>query len=464
MLRLLALLLLASAALAEDPELEARARLDALRAEIVAVEAQSSATAPAELAALKAKLPVAEAEVEVEVLRKKLEALAPRKFKHGVKVAFQSDAEFKEYLLVQMDKEFPADKAEGMQAAWSAFGLLPEGLDLRGTLVEALVSQAAAYYDPEQDTFFVVKKIPALMAGPIYLHELQHAIQDQVLGLDTIMKAAVATGNEDRQQAVRFLFEGEATYLMNLYALGPMGRDPKKAASALEMSLRMMAEMPLETMMQMTQGSAEMMGEDMKESMEAAQKIPRYILRTLYDAYFRGAYAIHKVMAAKGWEGVDALFASPPASTELLLHPEKLLAAERDEPKEVALPDLSGALGARLYESTLGEASILILLTDQLGKRDQEQGKAAAAGWGGDRFAAYKSDGGKIVLAWLTVWDSEEDAVQFQEAYTKAAAARNDARNWPEARVERRGAAVAILEGVRGPDGGLLQALLGKGN
>ncbi|MGQ0614970.1 MAG: hypothetical protein ACT4PV_14640 [Planctomycetaceae bacterium] len=462
MKRLLVLLLLAAATLAEDPEAEARARLDAHRAEIPAAGAETP-DAGAELAALKARLPVAEAEVEVEVLRKKLEAMAPRKFKHGVKVAFQNDAEFKAYLLVQLDKEFPAEKAEGMQAAWTALGLLPEGLDLRGTLVDALVSQAAAYYDPEQDTFFVVKKIPALMAGPIYLHELQHAIQDQVLGLDTIMKAAVATGNEDRQQAVRFLFEGEATYLMNLYALGAMGRDPKKAAAALEMSLRMMAEMPFETLLQMTEGSAEMMGEEMKEGMAAAQKIPRYILRTLYDAYFRGAYAIHKVMAAKGWEGVDALFANPPASTELLLHPEKLLAEVRDEPKEVALPDLSGALGTRLYESTLGEGSILILLTDQLAEGDQEKGKAAAAGWGGDRFAAYKTDTGRVVLAWLTVWDSEEDAAQFQEAYTTAATARNAAREWPEALIARRGATVVILEGVRGPDGGLMQALLGKG-
>jgi len=462
MRRLLALLVLAAAAPADDPEEQARVRLDELRAEIAAREGSTPGD-PERVKALRARLPVAEAEVEVEVLRKKLEELAPRKFLRPVKVAFQDDAAFTKYLLAQMDKEFPPEKADGMQAAWTALGLLPEGLDLRATIVEAFVSQAAAYYDPEQDTFFVVKRIPIDMAGAIFLHELQHAIQDQVLGLDATIKAATDSGNEDRQQAARYLFEGEATYLMQVFPLAAMGLDLQQIDRTLEAALKMLANMPYEQLLQMMKGAAATLGDDMKEAIDAAPKTPPYIMRSLYDAYFRGAYAVYKVKAAKGWEGVDALFKDPPTSTEQLLHPEKLLGETRDEPKEVALPDLSGALGARLYESTLGEGGILILLTDQLPRAERGGGAGAAAGWGGDRFAAYRTDAGATALVWLTAWDTERDAEEFEAAYVKAAAARNAARSWPDARVARRGAAVAIVEGVRGPDGALVEALLGKG-
>ena len=47
---------------------------------------------------------------------------------------------------------------------------------------------------------------------------------------------------------------------------------------------------------------------------------------------------------------------------------------------------------------------------------------AAAAGWGGDRFAVYeKSDekDGRRILVWLTEWDSEADAREAVAAIKK---------------------------------------------
>ncbi|HSU82096.1 MAG TPA: hypothetical protein VLR69_06720, partial [Thermoanaerobaculia bacterium] len=40
---------------------------------------------------------------------------------------------------------------------------------------------------------------------------------------------------------------------------------------------------------------------------------------------------------------------------------------------------------------------------------------AAAAGWGGDRFAVYEKAGARLVV-WITEWDGEADAGEFRAA------------------------------------------------
>ncbi|MEE9569981.1 MAG: hypothetical protein V3W37_11395, partial [Candidatus Binatia bacterium] len=43
----------------------------------------------------------------------------------------------------------------------------------------------------------------------------------------------------------------------------------------------------------------------------------------------------------------------------------------------------------------------------------------AAAGWAGDHLLAFQK-GQKLVLGWITAWDSREDAVQFYRSYRQA--------------------------------------------
>ncbi|MCI0341944.1 MAG: hypothetical protein L0216_12490 [Planctomycetales bacterium] len=390
----------------------------------------------------------------VKSLQAELEKLAPRTFDHDVGVGFQSEAEFREYVLRQFEKEMPADLADGMAAAAVALGLLPEGTDLRKTLTDAFVSQALAYYDPEKDTFFVVKQgLPEAMADPAYLHELQHAIQDQRLGLDRIVKEASAPGNDDRGQAIRFLFEGEANYLMTVYAAKTqMGMDLGKPSPIADQVFRAQGDMPFSQLLRLLEMQSGMLGPEMAKTVEDMKAIPRFVIRGMVDAYNRGQWTIHEVRKAGGWEGVDTLFREPPTSTEQMLHPkEKLLGALREEPVAVGLPDLAPVLGAdtrRLFENTLGENAIQILLTEQLPEAESARGTAAAAGWGGDRYVVYRKGTGRPFLAWLSVWDSEGDAKEFEASYGKAAAARNEARGWPAAAVAREGAWVAVVEGA----------------
>ncbi len=410
---------------------------------------------------------LAGAREKVKALQAEIERISPRRFKSEVGVGFQTDEEFRAYALRQMEKDLPAEKAEAMSAGWIALGLLAEGTDLRKALVDAIASQAAAYYDPEKDTFYVVKAgIPEMFVDGMFLHELEHAMQDQVLGLDRIVAAASSGENDDRGQALRFLFEGEANYLSTSFDLKRLaGIDVSQPGPIADAQFRQQATMGFDQLVEQMDLMKGMLGPDMQKSVEDMKTIPRFIIRGLLDAYLKGQLAIHLVKKAKGWEGVDALFKDPPTSTEQMLHPrEKLLGEKREEPIPVALPDLGGALPAgakKLHENTVGEHAIQILLTDQLPKGESRVGNVAAAGWGGDRFAAYRLEGSaRPLLAWLTAWDTEGDAKEFETSYAKAAAARNEARGWPAASVARKGAWVVVVEGEEGEAAGKLSAAL----
>jgi len=58
------------------------------------------------------------------------------------------------------------------------------------------------------------------------------------------------------------------------------------------------------------------------------------------------------------------------------------------------------------------------LILDQFLKSPAES-RRAAAGWGGDRFAVYEGPKGEVLIASLSVWDTENDAREFFEAYVK---------------------------------------------
>jgi hypothetical protein len=58
------------------------------------------------------------------------------------------------------------------------------------------------------------------------------------------------------------------------------------------------------------------------------------------------------------------------------------------------------------------------LILDQFLKSPAES-RRAAAGWGGDRFAVYESPKGESCFISLSVWDTENDAREFFDAYVK---------------------------------------------
>jgi hypothetical protein len=55
----------------------------------------------------------------------------------------------------------------------------------------------------------------------------------------------------------------------------------------------------------------------------------------------------------------------------------------------------------------------------------ENESRRAAAGWGGDRYAVYEgSSSNDVVVTQMTAWDTEQDAIEFFNAYAKRSARR----------------------------------------
>jgi hypothetical protein len=160
-----------------------------------------------------------------------------------------------------------------------------------------------------------------------------------------------------------------------------------------------------------------------------------------------------------GWKAVDQAYRQPPLSTEQILHPEKYL-DQPDPPRDITLAGLKpGDDWKELGQNVVGELQLGILLRNH-------QGRSAAAGWGGDRYALLEGPEGRLGLVWRTTWDTEDDARQFALQYARFQTSKLDgAGDEPETLdtelkrssacaeylVRHRGADVIVVEGFDPP-------------
>ena len=153
--------------------------------------------------------------------------------------------------------------------------------------------------------------------------------------------------------------------------------------------------------------------------MEQLKRAPRALRETLLFPYEQGMAWAFQVQRRGGWGLLSRAYTDLPQSTEQILHADKYLA--REAPVKVEMPDLSSRLGAnwkRTDYDVNGEWSFYLILDEYLNVTSES--KQAAAGWSGDRYALYEEGNtGVVVLAQLSVWDTEEDARQFFDAYAK---------------------------------------------
>lgn len=333
-------------------------------------------------------------------------------------------------LVSDLQRDFPPEKLAAAEAALKVFGLIPEALDLRTYLPRLLGSQVAGFYDPEQDYLAIVElpghPLEEAAASEdteiVLVHELVHALQDQHFDLEAF---SALDPLSDASTAREALVEGDATLTMMSAMLGDKSDLPTLEELANEMAF----------------DASELAAWDDGRDEELA-RAPAFFRESMLFGYLQGYLFCVSVRKAGGQALLDRAFREdPPRSTEQILHPEKWH-TRRDDPVAVALPDLGEALGGapRIAEGEMGELGVAILLGTALG--DRGRAAAAAAGWGGDRFAVY---GGKArSLVWVTEWDSEREAAEFR------AAARRLGRDWAVDRPSPR--RVVVSRGLARPE------------
>lgn len=319
------------------------------------------------------------------------------------------------YLLKLLDQEMQPAQTNRREGFLKLLGLMPEQASLKKTYAELYGEQVRGLYDPQQKRYLVVTSAKGSgdpMAAAMGLntddiltvHELGHAIQDQHFGLGALTKSVA--DNFDQELAASSLFEGDASLLMFAYALRSTGLEGSgvdlSALGGMDSEQMMMAQTP------------------------AVARAPRFFREVLGFPYGAGMKFVTYLKRGKDWAPVDRAFAHLPESSEQVLHPEKYL---RDHPKPVTME--AGGSGTSLGQDTAGEFTI------RCWARENGVGDEAAAGWGGDRYEVFRGSKG-LTGIWVTTWDSDKDAVEFEKLAKKAVAAK------PTNEVERRGRDVTV--------------------
>jgi hypothetical protein len=308
---------------------------------------------------------------------------------HPVKSGAQSRAGIERMILRNLDEQTTPAELHATEVSLKKLGMVPADFQYRTFLIKLLTEQVAGYYDPKVQEFFLADWIDLEGQKPVMAHELTHALQDQHFNLRRFEHWP--KGDSDAELAAHSLIEGDATLAMTIY----MAKNPLVALAFIRAF-----------------GSTVSSSEQFKQA-------PRVLRESLIFPYQEGSEWATTVYKRGGWSMVSHAFTELPQSTEQILHPEKYFAHEA--PVKVNLPDVRGLLGSkwkRIDYDVSGEWSYYLILDQFL--NSQAESKRAAAGWGGDRYEIYEgSQPGDVFTAQLTVWDTENDAREFFDAYAK---------------------------------------------
>ncbi|MEZ4221542.1 MAG: hypothetical protein R3B13_11495 [Polyangiaceae bacterium] len=305
-------------------------------------------------------------------------------------------------------------------------------------LRDVLGEQVVGYYDERAHRIF-------LRGGSrwddetvdLVAHEMTHSLQAQHL----FMRLPEGL-SPDARLATASLIEGDAMLVMLAYASFrqrvPVKRSLARAALAV-------ADIGLERFLRANGGN------------EVLLSAPPVLRERVTFPYLQGLLFVGDLWRTGGFGLVNRVYEKPPTTTEHVLHPERYLAGELAVKVEPPPPP-PGAQD--VIQGQLGELNTRLMLEESLPRAQATQ---AAAGWGGDAFT-YFHVGSVSEVRWLTTWDDENEASEFQRALHAYAAARP--QEFPEGNglmIRRSGARVVFAAGpgARGLDTEKLFSLVG---
>ena len=311
-------------------------------------------------------------------------------------LASSSREELERFLSRAFTERMPAEKADAVAAVYSRLGMLPDTLQLVPLLRSLLLEQVVGYYDPRSDTLYVVEGAAPEQLEMVLVHELAHALQGQLVDLDSLTRAVQS--DNDRAAAAQAALEGHATYVMMEWLLSRQIGAPIDLAAMPDLGAQLGGLDP-----------AVLAGTPL------LRDAPPVIRESLIFPYMSGLVFLQRFWAADPDRPLpfgDHL----PESSEQVLHVDRFL-GQRDRPAEIIFQEEPPSGWSEVHADGLGELETRVFLEAHLG--DDEAASSAARGWDGDRYRLVRGPPGEV-LVWVTIWDSEEDAVEFEAAARRA--------------------------------------------
>lgn len=254
----------------------------------------------------------------------------------------------------------------------TALELIPKGTDLLALERSLYGAAVLGLYDPKTKELLVRGVDPTPMVRTTLAHELTHALQDQHFGLNRDFG-----DDSEKDAAFQGLVEGDAVRIQRQYLESLSNEDQK---------------------------------EEEREEAEAGAAVPSDIPRSLVAfaqyPYLAGPSFVARLVQEGGQPRLDAAFKDPPVDTEQVLDPATFLAGQG--PKAVDKPTAEGDV---VDSGVFGEFDWLVIL----GLANIPGARAAAQGWGGDSYVAWR-DGGKTCVRDAIVFDTPQDLTQFRTA------------------------------------------------
>ena len=336
-----------------------------------------------------------------------IEELRGLEFKQPVEVELADRALYLAYVRQRMEAQGGSERIERDEEVAKLLGLIPGDFDLESVLSTVLEEQAGGFYDPDENTFYVLDSVSPDLVPLVVAHELTHALDDQHFDLGGTQRAL--QGDSDAQLAHSAVVEGSGAETMLQWAREHLG------TAELERLGRTRGGLPG----------------------RAIHLAPPFVWKPLIAIYNQGQSFLRRqarmTLLASPARSIDVERAleEPPRSTEQVLHPVKYWNRTYvDEPQRIGAQVAPLPAGFELLlEDTLGELVTAMVTTpfeersgldvSLSGLLSLEFTNEAAAGWGGDRYLLLGRDGERgrdLFLRLCTRWDSIKDATEFAEA------------------------------------------------
>ena len=282
-----------------------------------------------------------------------------------------------------------------LEHAYKAIGLLPNHVDFSTALAEYRKIVELISYDGPKDLVILSANAARLAApletsNPSAAHELpavigvMRALQERHFNWRERIDSSAF---DDRRMALRAVATGDAL-------LAALSRDAGK---------------------KLTPENLAVLPQIAAEVDRLAWRLPVFLRQQASFPYRDGGQFVYWALAAKGWQGVNALYADPPRTTAQVLHPEKYF-IERDHPTHFFPAALLRRLKTNsLVEDSIGELSIRALLE---GEHAQKYAADTAEKWRGDQLFSLQSDA-DLNTFWFSSWSGEKAAEEFVRAYQK---------------------------------------------